>query len=119
MSNILEYKGYKGSVVFSAPDNCLWGKILGITSNISYEADSVDNIKFAFEEAVDDYLDFCSDRSLEPNVPVYEQLHINNLPFEVYTGLMQISHQTHKTIDETALDALKTYTGLFHENIVV
>lgn len=35
------------------------GKIEGINDLITYEANSSDLLKTAFEEAVDDYLDIC------------------------------------------------------------
>ena len=45
MSDILEYKEYYGSVEFSAADNILFGKVLGINGLISYEGDSVKSLK--------------------------------------------------------------------------
>lgn len=66
MENItLEYKGYLGTVEFSAEDNCLFGKIIGITDLISYEAQEVSELKEAFEEAVNDYLDTCKELGKE------------------------------------------------------
>ena len=60
MENItLEYKGYLGTVEFSAEDNCLFGKIIGINDLISYEAQEVSELKEVFEEAVNDYLFTC------------------------------------------------------------
>ena len=37
MNNIMEYKGYVGSVEFSEPDGIFFGKVQGIRSLISYE----------------------------------------------------------------------------------
>lgn len=37
MKNLLEYKGYYGSVEYSREDALLYGKVLGINSLISYE----------------------------------------------------------------------------------
>lgn len=66
MENItLEYKGYLGTVEFSAEDNCLFGKIIGINDLISYEAQEVSELKEAFEEAVNDYLDICKELGKE------------------------------------------------------
>ena len=45
MKNYLEYKGYTGTVEFSAEDNCLFGKIIGINDLINYEAQDVLELK--------------------------------------------------------------------------
>ena len=66
----LNYKGYRGSVEFSAEDNCLYGKVQGLKGTlISYEGGTVDEIKKDFEEAVDSYLESCKERGIEPVKP--------------------------------------------------
>ena len=40
MKNIMEYKGYLGSVEFSEEDEMFFGRVLGIRSLISYEGDN-------------------------------------------------------------------------------
>ena len=57
MKNLLEYKGYYGSVEYSREDALLYGKVLGINSLIPYEGESVAELQQDFEGAVDDYLD--------------------------------------------------------------
>jgi predicted HicB family RNase H-like nuclease len=37
LSNIIEYKGYVGSIEFSEADGVFFGKVQGIRSLISYE----------------------------------------------------------------------------------
>lgn len=62
----LEYKGYTGSVEFSPADNCLFGKVLGIKSLISYEGQSVDELRNDFKDAIDDYLRVCEGNGTVP-----------------------------------------------------
>jgi len=59
MNDFLEYKGFIGSVHFSAKDGVFFGKIEGITDLISFEGESVKELKGAFIEAVEDYLKLC------------------------------------------------------------
>ena len=54
MSNFLEYKDYMGTVEYSAEDDILYGKVIGINGLVSYEGDSIQSLKWDFEEAVDD-----------------------------------------------------------------
>lgn len=39
MKNVLEYKGYLGSVEFSADDEVFFGKITGIRDVVTFEGD--------------------------------------------------------------------------------
>ena len=69
MSDLLEYKGYQGSVEFSAEDRCLFGKVLHIADHLYYDAASVDELEKAFKETVEEYLALCQERGTEPNKP--------------------------------------------------
>ncbi len=66
MNNIMEYKGYNGTVEYSAEDNILFGKVIGIKSLISYEGQSVEELKADFEGAVDDYIEYCKENNIVP-----------------------------------------------------
>jgi predicted HicB family RNase H-like nuclease len=62
VNNLLEYKGFCGTVEFSDADSVLFGKVIGANGLISYEGDSVQTLRADFEEAVDDYLELCAIR---------------------------------------------------------
>jgi len=68
-SNYLHYKNYTGSVCFSEEDTVFYGKIIGIKALISYEGDSVSAITNDFQNAVDEYLEFCAAKGKEPEKP--------------------------------------------------
>lgn len=59
MKNTMEYKGYIGSVEFSAEDELFFGKVQGIRSLISYEGRTASELVEDFHGAVDDYLTLC------------------------------------------------------------
>lgn len=57
---LLKYKGYTGSVDYSEEDNCLYGKVLGMSKDaITYEGLDINGLRRDFEEAIDDYLALC------------------------------------------------------------
>jgi len=60
MKDVMTYKEYIGSVHFNAEDEVFYGKIEGIEDLISFEGKSVNELKMAFEEAVEDYVDLCN-----------------------------------------------------------
>jgi predicted HicB family RNase H-like nuclease len=67
MNDILEYKGYYASVHFSSEDDVFHGKLQGIDDLVNFEGASVKELKKAFREAVDDYLETCKELGKEPN----------------------------------------------------
>ena len=67
MKNVLEHKGYTGSVEFSNTDETFFGKIVGIRDLVSFEADSVVKLKRAFKEAVEDYITTCKELGKDPD----------------------------------------------------
>ena len=69
MSQTLQHRGYTGSVLYSAEDKMLHGRILGIRDTISYGGTTVKSLERNFRDAVDEYLRFCNETGKAPNVP--------------------------------------------------
>ena len=67
MKNVLEHKGYTGSVEFSNTDETFFGKIVGIRDLVTFEADTVVKLKKAFKEAVEDYITTCKELGKDPD----------------------------------------------------
>ncbi len=67
MAGYLKHKDYLGSVEFSAEDGVLFGKIIGINDLVTFEANSVEGLQQAFNDAVEDYLETCKELEKEPN----------------------------------------------------
>lgn len=65
MMNTLTYKGFNGSVNFSAEDNAFFGKIEGIDGLVNFEGSSVRELTDSFHDAVDDYIDYCKRNGVE------------------------------------------------------
>lgn len=91
----LNYKGYIGSIEVSEEDNCLFGKVLDLPSDtaITYEGETVAELKEDFEGAIDDYLAHCKEAGIRPR--------------KSYTGTLniRISPDTHSRIAALASKA--------------
>ena len=66
MNNVLTYKGFIGSVQFSADDNVFFGKLEGINDLVTFEGETVKELKDAFCCMVDEHIKDCK----AGNVPV-------------------------------------------------
>ena len=67
MKDVMKYKDYVGSVHYSADDEVFYGKIEGINDSVSFEGLSVLELKEAFKDAVEDYLELCRVNDKEPD----------------------------------------------------
>lgn len=92
MKNLLQYKGYTGSVEYDPDEPIFYGKVLYIKALISYEGKDAVGIKKAFHDAVDDYLEMCKEENIETEKPFKGS-------FNIRTG-----HDLHRKI---ALEAFK------------
>lgn len=63
----MDYKGYRGTVRYSAEDRVLHGRILGIDDVVNFEGAEVEELEKAFHEAVDDYLALCEKLGRSPD----------------------------------------------------
>ena len=83
MKDVLTYKGYIATVHYSAEDDILHGKLEGIDDLVSFDGRSIDALKKAFKEAVDDYIEYCKKIGKEPervckgsfNIRITPELH--------------------------------------------
>jgi predicted HicB family RNase H-like nuclease len=66
---ILEYQGYRASIEPDVDAGVLFGRVLDIRTIITFAAERVDEIVEKFHEAIDDYLDWCSEDGVEPELP--------------------------------------------------
>jgi predicted HicB family RNase H-like nuclease len=86
MNNTMQYKGYAAIVRYSAVDECLVVHIAGINDIVGFHGDSVEEMRKAFEEAVDFYLDSCAKMGHEPNKPYSGRVTLR-LPPELHAKL--------------------------------
>ena len=95
MNNIMEYKGYVGTVEFSEKDMIFYGKVMGIRALISYEGTTAHELVDDFHGAVEDYLALCEAEGKEPekaykgsfNVRISPELHKQAAIFATTHGI--------------------------------
>jgi predicted HicB family RNase H-like nuclease len=58
-NDVLTYKGFTGSVHFSAQDDVFFGKVEEVNDLITFEGDSVKELKNAFHYVIDEHIRDC------------------------------------------------------------
>lgn len=67
--NVMTFKNYSARITYSAEDACFVGHIAGIQDVVGFHGESVQELRAAFEEAVDDYLAACRKAGRAPQRP--------------------------------------------------
>ncbi|MDR3184311.1 MAG: type II toxin-antitoxin system HicB family antitoxin [Prevotellaceae bacterium] len=66
MNNVLTYKGFIGSVQFSADDSVFFGKVEGINDLVTFEGKTVLELQAAFQYVVDEHIKDCELENVLP-----------------------------------------------------
>ena len=94
MTDKLQYKEFIGTVHYSSKDSVFYGKIEGINDLVTFEGESVQDLKTSFEAAVDDYIELCAEIDKEPlksfkgsfNVRITPELHSKAFKYAALKG---------------------------------
>jgi predicted HicB family RNase H-like nuclease len=76
LKDAMVYKDYYSTIHYNDEDEVFHGKIEGIDDLVTFEGESVAELKKAFQEAIDDYIKTCKE--------------INKEPLKSYTGSFNI-----------------------------
>ncbi len=111
MSNLLSYKIYNGTVEYSKEDDCLFGKVIGIRSLLSYEGKSVKELQQDFQRAIDKYLADCKKRNVEPEQPYKGTFNVRISP-ELHRNIAIYAMEHGKTLNAAVEEAIESMVGV-------
>ena len=103
---MMEYKGYVGKVEFDDEAGIFHGEVLDTRDIITFQGQSVDELKTAFEESIDDYLAFCEQRGEEPNKPFSGQF-ITRIPPELHRQVNLAASISGKSLNAWVVEQLQ------------
>ena len=111
MSNSLVYGGYAARIEFSAEDECFIGHIAGIKDVVGFHGETVSELKTAFEEAVNDYLETCNIVGKTPQKPYSGKLMLRIHP-EIHAAVATAAQLSGQSINQWASEALDREANL-------
>ena len=101
----MTFKGYAARIEYSDDDACFIGHIAGIKDVIGFHAETVKDLRAAFEEAVDDYLATCEKLGQAPQKPYSGKLMLR-IPPEVHARAAMMAQAHGLSINQWASDVL-------------
>ena len=103
---MMEYKGYMGKVEFDDEAGVIHGEVINTRDVITFQGESVANLKKAFQESVDDYLDFCKTRGETPNKPFSGQF-VTRIPPDLHRQVNMAAQLSGKSLNAWVAEQLQ------------
>ena len=101
----MTYQGYAAHIRYSDEDELLVGRVVGIKDIITFHGETVSEIRAAFQEAVDFYLETCAERGEQPNKPYSGKLMLR-MPIEVHEAVATMAEVNGKSINQWIVETL-------------
>lgn len=103
----MEYKGYIGKVEFDDEANIFYGEVINLRDVVTFQGETVDELRKAFRDSVDDYLEFCATRGESPDKPYSGKFMVRVEP-ELHKALAMRAKMNNKSLNAWINDALET-----------
>jgi len=105
--NKITYKGYTGTIEASIEDGCLHGQILFINDIITYEGNTVSEIKSSFEGAVDRYLAYCEETGKPADKPYSGTFNVR-VGQELHRKAVEVAYHRGITLNDFVTQSIQT-----------
>ncbi len=103
--NTMTHRGYAARIDYSHEDGCFVGHIAGINDVVGFHGESVEELRDAFVESVDDYLETCEKLDMSPQKPYSGNLMLR-IPPEVHAAIATAAEVSGKSINQWATETL-------------
>jgi predicted HicB family RNase H-like nuclease len=78
--SILTYKGYQGRFEYDQEADIFHGDVLHINDVVTFQGRSIDELKKALADSVEDYFDLCREVEKEPQKPFSGRFNVRVAP---------------------------------------
>ena len=102
---MIEYKGYFAKVEFDDEASIFYGEVINLRDAITFQGQTVDELRQTFRDSVDDYLEFCIERGEDPEKPYSGKFVIRVEP-ELHKTVAILARKGGKSINAWVRDAL-------------
>lgn len=110
MTNTMTYKGYAARIEYDDEDGIFTGRIAGIRDVVGFHADTVEGLRKAFHEAVEDYIETCARIGKEPQKTYSGQVMFRVSP-DVHRKAALAAELSGKSLNQWAEEVLDRAAG--------
>ena len=107
---MMEYKGYTGKVEYDDDAGIFHREVINLRDVITFQGNSVKELRLEFRDSIDDYLEFCAERNEEPEKP-FSGKFILRVPPELHRKIYTKAKTENKSLNGWVNDVLETHTA--------
>jgi predicted HicB family RNase H-like nuclease len=104
---MMAYKGYTGKVEYDDEARLFHGEVINLRDVITFQGTSVEELRQAFRDSVDDYLEFCTVRGEAPEKPFSGKFMVRIDP-ELHRELFVKARLANKSLNTWVNEVLET-----------
>ena len=107
---MMRYRGYVGVMEVDPEAELIHGRVIGLRDVITFQGDTVAEARQAFQDSIDDYLEWCASEGRPPDKPFSGKLLIRIDP-ATHRSLAQLAEARSTSINNLAAEALANLAG--------
>ena len=104
--NAIKYKEWTGVFEFEPDDDCFHGRVVGIRDTVHFSGQSVEELKQALADSVEDYLEACAEAGKFPEKP-YAGRFLVRAGSEIHRLADQAAAMTGKSLNAFATEVVE------------
>jgi predicted HicB family RNase H-like nuclease len=110
---MMEYKGYIGHVVYDDEAEIFHGDVINIRDIVTFQGTTVEEIKQAFHDSIDDYLAFCAELNQSPEKPFSGKFMLR-IPPDLHRKAYESARKAGKSLNAWIAERLSETTAHAH-----
>lgn len=107
MNKPMTYRGYTAKIEYDAEVEAFLGEVIDLNDIITFSGNSVEDLKQAFKDSVDAYIEYCEQNGEEPEKPFSGKFSVRIEP-ELHKSISRHATLAGKSINAFVSDALMT-----------
>ena len=105
---MMSYKCYKGHFEYDEKADIFHGQIIGIRDVVTFQGRSIDELRQALKDSLDDYLEMCEQEGKSPDKPFSGKFSLHLSP-ELHSRVAQSAALTKKSINFWMTEAIENF----------
>lgn len=78
--SVLTYKGYQGRFEYDPDADIFHGDVMNLADVITFQGRSIDELKQALADSIEDYLELCAEKGKDPEKPYSGRFNVRIAP---------------------------------------
>ena len=104
---MMEYKGFVGKVEYDDEAGIFHGEVINLRDVITFQGNTVEELRHAFRESIEDYLKFCKERGEKPEKPFSGKFMLR-IPPELHRKIYVKAKVSDMSINSWVTDVLES-----------